>query len=39
MAEAMKNPSMAGMLNNPDMLENCIKMMKGNPMMLDMLSK
>lgn len=35
----MKNPSMAGMLNNPEMLEASINMMKNNPAMLDMMSK
>jgi hypothetical protein len=39
MQEAMKNPSMANMLRNPEMLETAINMMKSNPAMLDMVSK
>ena len=39
MQDMMKNPSMQNILNNPEMLQQSINMMKSNPAMLDMLSK
>jgi hypothetical protein len=39
MQDMMKNPSLAGMLNNPEMIETCLNMLKSNPAMLEMLQK
>ena len=39
MEEMMKNPSMAGLLKNPEMITTSLNMMKSNPAMLDMMEK
>lgn len=39
MEEMMKNPSMAGLLKNPEMITTSLNMLKSNPAMLDMMEK
>merc|ERR1719263_1672228 len=39
MSELMKNPSMEKMLQNPEMISNCINMVKSNPAMMEMMAK
>ena len=39
MQEAMKNPGMKQMFENPEMIKSAIKMMQDNPAMIDMIRK
>ena len=39
MKDMMANPSMAKMMENPDMLKNAVNMVKSNPAMLEMMAK